>query len=103
MTTTRWSAPSVVIVLALVAGAGCGDSGDAEPVIDPGDDGDYSVDIDLSDFGEVIDNSYLPLVPGTRWVYEGTDDGETERVEVEVTGDRREVMGISAMSSASSS
>ena len=70
---------------------------DAEPVIDPGDGGEYAVDIDPADFVETIDNPYLPLLPGARWVYEGIEDGETERVEVEVTEERRDVMGISAV------
>jgi hypothetical protein len=85
---------------ALLTLAGCGDDdGDADTaaVIDPGDGGDYAPDIDPADFVEDIDNPYLPLVPGTRWVYEGVEDGEVERVEVEVTTDRREVMGISAV------
>ena len=69
--------------------------GAAEPVIDPGDGGDYQPHIDPADFVAAIDNPYLPLVPGSRWTYEGTDDGETERIEVEVTDDHRQVMGIS--------
>lgn len=93
--------PGLVLAAAVLTGvAGCGDSdggGDAEPVIDPGDGGDYAPDIDPADFVETIDNPYLPLMPGTRWVYEGIEDGETERVEVEVTNDRRDVMGISAV------
>lgn len=76
---------------------GCGGGETAEPVIDPGDDGNYTVEIDPDDFVVDIDNPYLPLQPGTRWVYEGVEDGETERVEVEVTTDRRDVMGISAI------
>ncbi|MGH9111267.1 MAG: hypothetical protein ACRDZN_03060, partial [Acidimicrobiales bacterium] len=71
-------------------------SGDsAEPVIDPGDGGDYQPDVDPANFVETIDNPYLPYAPGSSWTYEGTDEGETERVEVVVTDDRREVMGIS--------
>ena len=95
----RWSARSALGALAvLVVAAGCGDGdGDAEPVIDPGDGGDYAPVIDPADFVDTIDNPYLPLLPGTRWVYEGTEDGETERIEVEVTDERREVMGISAV------
>ena len=79
--------------LALVGAAGCGGDAGAEPVIDPGDDGEYAPEVDPADFVEDIDNPYLPLVPGTRWVYEGGG----ERVEVEVTDERRDVMGISAV------
>jgi hypothetical protein len=68
-----------------------------EPVIDPGDGGTYAPDIDPASFVDVIDNPYLPLLPGARWVYEETSDGETERIEVTVTDDRREVMGVSTV------
>jgi hypothetical protein len=66
------------------------------PVIDPGDGGNYHPDIDPTAFVDVIDNPYLPYAPGGSWTYEGTEDGETERVEVSVTPERKEIMGISA-------
>jgi hypothetical protein len=85
----------------VVAVAACDDDDDggngAEAVIDPGDAGEYAPEIDPANFVEEIDNPYLPLTPGSRWVYEGVEDGETERVEVVVTDQRREVMGISAI------
>src|SRR5687767_2339229 len=56
----------------------------AEPVVDPGDGGHYAPELDPADFVDSIDNPYFPLIPGTKWVYEGEDDGEVERVEVEV-------------------
>ena len=69
---------------------------DVAPVVDPGDGGNYDPEIDPASFVDVIDNPYLPLSVGSRWVYEGESDGEVERIEVVVTGDRKEVMGISA-------
>ncbi len=107
--TARVARP-IALALGLAVGvasvAACGDDtttadgdapaeGAAGPVIDPGDGGDYHPEIDPADFVAAIDNPYLPLVPGSRWVYEGTDDGETERIEVEVTNDHRQVMGVS--------
>ena len=88
--------------------AGCGDDDDAradaattteraaEPVIDLGDGGTYAPSLDPAEFVDVIDNPYLPLVPGMRWVYEGEEDGETERVEVEVLDETRVIEGITA-------
>lgn len=70
---------------------------DTVGVIDPGDGGDYRPALDPADVVDGIDNPYLPLTPGSSWVYEATADGETERIEVVVTSDRREVMGISAV------
>ncbi len=97
---------AVLAALSLsIAGAACGDdeggssgttASSAEPVIDPGDGGDYQPAVDAAAFVDRIDNPYLPLLPGARWVFEGESDGEHERVEVEVTGDTRAVMGITA-------
>jgi hypothetical protein len=76
----------VVLVSACAAG----------PVVDPGDDGVYQPEIDPEMFVATIDNPYLPLTPGSQWVYEGTSDGESERIEVTVLDEKREVMGIMA-------
>jgi hypothetical protein len=46
---------------------------------------------------DVVDNPYLPLVDGARWVYDGVVDGEEEHVEVVVTGERRTIVGIDAV------
>jgi len=79
----RWR---VALVLVAVATA-CS----AKP-IDPGDGGDYTFPLTPADFVERIDNVYLPLTPGSRWVYEGGG----ERIEVEVLQETRVVMGITA-------
>lgn len=72
--------------------------GSAEPVIDPGDGGNYQPNIDPADFVETIDNPYMPLTPGSEWVYEGVgDEGEMERIEVTVTEECRDVMGVSTL------
>lgn len=69
----------------------------AAPVVDPGDGGNYDPTLDPSSFVERVDNPYYPLVPGTRWVYEGDEDGGgTERIEVEVLQETREIKGITA-------
>ena len=44
-----------------------------------------------------IDNKYFPLVPGTTFVYQGTNKaGETERVEVRVTNQKKTILGVTA-------
>jgi hypothetical protein len=87
-----------VAALATLAVTGCGDSdtdaGDATPVIDPGDGGNYRPDIEPTDFVESITNPYLPYTPGSQWVYE-SDDG-SERIEVTVLEETRQVMGVTA-------
>jgi len=54
------------------------------------DDGAYRADVKAGDFVSVIDNPYLPLTPGLTHVYLG--DGE--RVEVTVTRETKEIMGV---------
>jgi hypothetical protein len=82
----RLALPVLVAILVLT---GCG----GEPVIDPGDGGNYSVRLDPADFVTTIDNPWLPFTPGSRWVYQA---GEGERNEVVVTDQTRTVMGIRA-------
>lgn len=80
----------------LVSGCG-GDSDDSSgAVIDPGDGGDYSVTLDPADFVETIDNPWLPFSPGNKWVYEGREGDEVERIDVTVTDDNRTILGIAA-------
>lgn len=86
------------LAVAASLAASCGDDGDpASAVIDPGDGGAYAPGVDPAGFVDEIDNPFLPLLPGARWVYDGMSDGEHEVVEVVVTDERREVMGISAV------
>lgn len=70
--------------------------GGVTPVIDPGDGGNYRPELVPADFVDVIDNPYLPFPDGATWRYEGTSDGERETIDVVVTGERTEIMGISA-------
>jgi len=57
-------------------------------------------DFDPSHFGRstIIDNEWLPLQPGTQWVYEGTttEDGETfaHRIEFTITDLTKEIEGV---------
>jgi hypothetical protein len=64
----------------------------AGPVIELDDDA-YAPRFDAARFVDVVDNPFLPLPAGARWVYEGGD----ERTEVVVTDRRRDVAGVSAV------
>ena len=44
-----------------------------------------------------IDNRYFPLVPGTRFVYDGSTADGPERTVVEVTRDTKTIMGVPAV------
>jgi hypothetical protein len=66
-------------------------------LIDPGDGGRYAPRLDPADFVDVIDNPYMPMPVGARWRYVGDSDGEVETIDIVVTDQRRDVMGISAI------
>ena len=91
---TRIIAALTISAGALVAVA-CGSGGDAENPVDT----PYTPLIDPANFtaSTVIDNPYLPYVPGTSFIYEGREDDEIERIEVTVTSDIRRVMGIDTL------
>ena len=52
--------------------------------------------MDPSDFVATIDNPWLPFVPGSQWVFEDETEDGLERIEVVVTNETRQIMGISA-------
>jgi len=59
--------------------------------------GDEPVDLDTADFVAEVDNPYWPMVAGNRWVYNETDaEGNEMQVEVTVTNDKKNILGISA-------
>ena len=47
-------------------------------------------------FAHRITNPYLPLTPGSRWVYIGVKDGKSQRDVVTVTHDTRRILGVDA-------
>ena len=48
------------------------------------------------DFVAVVDNPYMPWIPGTRWMFEGVSDGRHERNVVEVTDRTKMILGVAA-------
>jgi hypothetical protein len=51
---------------------------------------------DPDSFVRKVDNRFFPLVPGTRFVYVGEEDGERVRNVTYVTTERKTILGISA-------
>src|SRR4051794_32418330 len=54
----------------------------------------YNPTIDPANFVTTIDNPYLPLVPGTLFIYEGDREGQKQRNEVLVTNAAKLIMGV---------
>jgi hypothetical protein len=77
-------------MLVVVVAAGCGGSdGSSFP------QGSEAVELDPADFTSEIDNPWLPLRTGSRWVYRETDqEGGEQRVVVTVLDETRTVLGI---------
>jgi hypothetical protein len=92
----------LAIVLSLAPAAACGggdDSGTtpAEPAETALPQGSEPVELDPADFVAAIDNPYWPMAPGTKWVYRETDEeGNEQRVEVTVTDETKNILGIEA-------
>lgn len=93
---------TLVMPMVLAAGTGCAGksvapTSSSELPRNPAvlvDGQPYRPEIDPANFVEVIDNPYLPLIPGTELSYEGVSDGERETEEFVVTGDTKDVMGV---------
>ena len=76
-----------IALLGAIVLAGCGGS---DSVSLPR--GSEPANLDAADFVDRIDNPYWPMAPGTKWVYR--ENGA--RVEVTVTDQEKEILGIQA-------
>jgi hypothetical protein len=85
---------TALAVLVTVLAAVCGGSGDQAGSSSGKGEKTYSPNISPADFVSEVDNKYFPLEPGTKYVYEGKTEEGSERVEVTVTRDTKQVMGI---------
>jgi hypothetical protein len=54
----------------------------------------YSPTIDPAAFSATIDNPYLPMVPGTRTIYEAHTPDGLQQTTTEVTPDTKMIMGV---------
>jgi hypothetical protein len=57
----------------------------------------YEVTVNPADFVTVIDSAYLPLSPGTLFVYEGTKDGSRETNRVYVSHETKVILGVTCI------
>jgi hypothetical protein len=76
-----------VLLLSLVVGVAVLAAASEEPAR-------YAPRIDPAAFTTRIDNPYLPLRPGMRWIYEGRSGDGSERKVVEVTDETRVILGV---------
>ncbi|HET6832159.1 MAG TPA: hypothetical protein VFH44_12515 [Solirubrobacterales bacterium] len=92
---TAYASLAAAAAAAAIAGCGGDEATDAEPDLPQGDE---PVDLDPADFTTDIDNRWLPMSPGSRWVYRETDaSGAEQRIVVRVTPRTRTIAnGIEA-------
>lgn len=57
----------------------------------------YAPRIRAADFGTTVDNPYFPLVPGSRWVYEGKTELGVERIVVEAAHETKTILGVTCV------
>jgi hypothetical protein len=73
----------ILVSIVLISGiSGCQVQQTYNPLVEP------------ANFVRVIDNKYYPLMPGTKWTYEGTEDGEKQTNEVIVTNQTKIILGV---------
>jgi hypothetical protein len=73
----------------------CGEQSEArEDLCDQLGERPYAPRIDPANFVRRIDNPFLPLKPGSKWVYRGETEDGVERVTVRVLEEREEILGI---------
>ncbi len=89
-------AVTAITLLAVFGSAGHTQASPAS-VASPSPEVPYEPTINPSDFSTVIDNPFYPLIPGTAFVYEGTEGDQKTRDEVTVTNDTKEVLGVTCV------
>jgi hypothetical protein len=60
-------------------------------------DAPYDPVINPTEFTHLITNKYYPLRPGMKAIYEEKSEQGRKRVEIEVTGETKKVMGVTAL------
>lgn len=91
-TSRRLIIAGFLIFAAPLAVLGCGQGQTTITTLPP-----PNVSVNPAEFSTTIDNQYLPLRPGMRFVYEGTKGSDATRVEVSVTGDTEVIMGVTCV------
>jgi hypothetical protein len=88
---------TVVAVTALLAVAsGCGSRSNDKQSTGSLPTGSEPVKLRPADFTTRIDNPWLPMAPGSKWVYREREGGSVQRVQVAVTRRTKLIAGIRA-------
>jgi hypothetical protein len=80
---------------ALMISPAAGQEPPRPPAVEAG--ASYNPVINPAEFTHVITNKYYPLRPGMKAIYEEKSEQGRKRVEIEITGETKKVMGVTAL------
>jgi hypothetical protein len=81
---------ALTILVAVMFFSGCNDKS-------TGANNEYNPIIDPADFVSEVTNPFFPLTPGQTFIYEGESEDGPELVEVRVSDQTREIMGVTCV------
>jgi hypothetical protein len=90
----RYTISSLLAICSLTLTGAC--AGRPSPTVQTTDT-PYAPVIDPANFVTGVDNPLFPLQPGTTFIYEGQTEKGSERNEVVVTHDTREILGVTCV------
>ncbi len=97
--------PPLLVVLVSALALGCDQQAPTQPSAPPTDQPDQGLNPSLEVSSEIprfdpgnfvrrVNNRFFPLRPGTRSVYVGESDGESERTIIDVTDQEKTILGV---------
>lgn len=89
-------APFVLFAAALVSSA-CGGKPTLPATSLQPTQGTYTPAIDPANFVTVVDNPYMPLAPGTTFIYDGKTEKGNEHNEVNVSSETKVILGVTCV------
>jgi hypothetical protein len=97
--TMRVRHTATIALLAFGACARRGASSPAPTLVQPSatTSSAYAPVIDPARFTSTIDNPFMPLVPGTTFVFDGHKEGAAQHIETTVTGKTKVIMGVTCV------
>jgi hypothetical protein len=88
---------AAIAITALALAAGCGSNASPEKAATGSlPQGGEPVKLDPASFSTRIDNPWMPLAPGSQWVYRETDGSTVQRNTVDVTSKTKLIAGVRA-------
>ena len=86
-----------VLVIMAIDVSGCGSGGQNQtPTVSPTEE-PYAPVIDPANFVMTVDNQYMPLIPGTTFIYDGESEKGNEHNEVNISTETKVILGVTCI------